>query len=212
MKKIAILTSGGDAPGMNAAIRAVEADPSHSIDNITDEITNFIKGTATGATVILATDSAIKMAESNVEIAKKIQQALREEESLMKLLSDHLGKRDAKKFKKKIDAAAKNTKLHQLKVKLFHHQYDSLQECVESTLNAFKHFNLDTLRMGKQLLKNEYTGKVIKTVAKGEVELAKHNIKKKIDKVVPTTKKPKIKPRTGVNAPLGEFIFGTNKK
>ena len=202
-------------------IQSVNANESHSIDGITDKVTKFLNGTTSAVTSIVGADVALKMADSNIEMAQKIKQLLESESGIMKSLSESLGKKDAAKFKKEIDAAAKNTKLHQLKVKLFRHKYDSLEECVNGTLNAFTHLGLDTITMAKRALKNEYTGTIVKTIAKGEVEVAKDKIKEKKNAAVaavkgklstPPAKKSKPQKTDGVHAPLSDFVTGKNKK
>ena len=205
---------------------AVKSNEDHPIDDITKKINTFISGTASSVTSIVGADLALKMADSNIEMAKKISQILQDESGLMKSLSNSLGKKDAVKFKKEIDAAAKNTKLHQLKVKLFRHKYDSLQDCVQGTFNAFNHLGWDTITMAKRALKNEYTGTVAKTVAKtvikGEVELGKQKVKDKVDtakskvkskveKIIPK-KQEKPQRTDGEYASATDFITGKNKK
>lgn len=200
-------------------MRKVKNNPDHPIDGITKKVSDFISGAATASAVIVATDVALKIADSNIEMAEQIRKALNEEEQLMSVLSKNLGKRDANKFKKEIDAAAKNTFLHQCKVKLFRHKYDTLQGCIQGTMDAFTHVGLDTLVMGKRLLKNPYTGTAIKTtvktVAAGEYELAKqkHGAKKQqkeLAKMQQHLDKESRKPvkTDGVHKPKNEFLFG----
>lgn len=209
---------------IDAEIRAVEADPKHPIDMITNDINTLLNGGATAA-IILGTEVAVKAAKSNIEVANRIKKALDDEKSLMKLLSDKLGKHGANSFKHKIDAAAKNTKLRQLKVRLLGHRYSSLQECVQSVFGAFKKFNLNTIILGGKLLANKNTRDVAKTVIKGELELKKmESNKKKREKQEEKDakkiekehnrkqKQQKEQPNTGVYAPMTDFLFGTNQK
>lgn len=164
-------------------IKAVKADPNRSIDETVKKVTDFISGTVSATTAIVGVDMATKIADSNIEMAKAIQNVLNEEKSIMDTLSKQLGKKDAKKFKKDIDAAAKNTALHRLKVSLFRKKYDSLQDCISGTFDAFKQISPKNFGLYNKLLKNEYTGKVIKTagktLVKGEVELAKQKHEEK---------------------------------
>lgn len=195
-------------------MRAVKANDEHSIDGIVKQVTDFTKNTASAATTIVAADTALKMADSNVTMAKALSKALSSETGLMEHLSKTLGTKDSVKFKKEIDAAAKNTILHRLKVTLFRHKYDSLKECVNGTFDAFTKLGWDSATMAKRALNNEYTGTAIKTTAKtvlkGEAELAKRDVSKKVKGMKNTVKsKFQKKPdKTGVNKPVGKFIFG----
>jgi hypothetical protein len=145
-------------------MRAVKANDEHSIDGIVKQVTDFTKNTASAATTIVAADTALKMADSNVTMAKALSKALSSETGLMEHLSKTLGTKDAVKFKKEIDAAAKNTILHRLKVTLFRHKYDSLKECVNGTFDAFTKLGWDSATMAKRALNNEYTGNRLRRI------------------------------------------------
>lgn len=164
-------------------IKAVEADPTRSVDGTIKKVTDFLSGTVSATTAIVAVDMATKIADSNIEMAQQIQKLLNEEAGIMETLSNQLGKKDAKKFKKDIDAAAKNTALHRLKVSLFRKKYDSLKGCIDGTFDAFKQLSPKHFGLYKKFLQNEYTGKIIKTagktLVKGEVELAKQKREEK---------------------------------
>lgn len=139
-------------------IRAVKANEKHPIDNLVKKVTDFTKGTVTAASVIVAADAAIKMADSNVEVAKMIRNALKTEEGVMESLSKALGKKDALKFQKEIDAAAKNTILHRLKVKLYRNKYNDLSSAIKGTINTLTHAgfrNVGEIKQDKKDLKSE---------------------------------------------------------
>ena len=198
---------------VESEIRAVKADESHSIDKITKQVSDFMKNTAEAATIIVTADVALKMADSNIEMAKSLSHILNEDKNIMENLNKHLGSKEASKFKKEIDAASKNTFLHKLKVTLFRHKYDNLKECVDGTLNAFTDLGWDTMTMAKRAWNNEYTGKIMKPAAKygaagaGEYVKAKakettQNIKSKF------TRTPKPQEPTGIHKPIGKFITG----
>jgi hypothetical protein len=202
---------------VESELRMVKNDAAHPIDNITKKVTAFINGSVGEAATIVTMDLATKIADSNIELARKIQTALNEEQSIMETISQNISKKDAKKFKKDIDVAAKNTKLHRLKVLLFRHKYDTLQECVQGTLDAFNHIGLDTITMGKRALKTEHLGTAIKTgaktVVKGEIELAKRERAEKRDE---RRFKKEIKHSTKYaddpqHASARDFIFGKTK-
>lgn len=192
------------------AINNLKNDASYSIEDIMKQATDFIKGNISAATSIVTTEVAVKMANSNLEIAKNIKNMLDNEKDTMESLTKSLGKKDAKKFKNQIDAAAKNTKLHQLKVLVCRQKYDSLQECIQSVMKSFQQVDGGTIRMAKRALDNEYTGKTIKTVAgtvvKGKVEQGTQKIKEKTAGWF--QRKPKPEKTTGVHKPAMDFITG----
>ena len=202
---------------VESEIRAVKADENHSINDTVREVAEFTKNTVNAATTIVAADTALKMADSNIEMAKKLSAMLNNDKAIMANLSKQLGEKDATKFKKEIDAASKNTFLHKVKVKLFRHKYDSLKECIEGTMNAFTDIGWDTATMARRALNNEYTGKVIKatgkTIISGEKELAKKKVDEKVNKIKNSvqskfTPKPKPPKTAGVHKPIGDFIRG----
>lgn len=201
-------------------IRMVKANEKHPIDKIVKSITGFLGGTLKATGVIVGSDVAIKMAESNVTTAKVISQTLKLDESFMQELSKTLGEKDAMKYQKRVDAAAKNTILTRLKIKVLRRQYEDAQSCVDATISSLTHggFMNPLTDMGRKFLQNEYTGKVIKTTGKTAVkgavgavkDEAKYAIDKKVDKILD----PKQKRAKGTDEykSAGEFFTGKKKK
>ena len=154
-------------------IRSVKADEKHPIENITKKVNDFTKGFVTELSVTVAADAALKMADSNVAMAKLLSKTLKDEEGVMEGLVKALGKRDAIKFQKEIDAAAKNTLLHQLKVKIFRHKYDNLKSCIDGTIKTMTHAGFREVKEVKgdiKSLKADYkAGKISKEEYKARI-------------------------------------------
>ena len=103
-------------------MRAERDGEQHPIDAKIHEYEERLKNIGLAQGSIVAADVAIKMAESNVDTAKKIQRGLRSDSKLMDQLCKSLGDKEAGKFKKSIDAAARNSIFTRLKVKIRHQQ------------------------------------------------------------------------------------------
>lgn len=201
-------------------IRMVKANEKHPIKKIVDQVTTFLGGTLKATGVIVGSDMAIKMAESNVMTAKVISQTLRLDESFMEELSKTLGEKDATNYQKRVDAAAKNTLLTRLKIKVLRRQYESAQDCVNATINSLSHggFMNPLTDMGRKFLNNEYTGTALKQTTKSAIKGAKDAVKgevrdvidKKVDKIID----PKQKRLNGTDEykSVGEFFTGNKKK
>lgn len=134
-------------------IRAVKNNESTPVDGLVKKVTDFMKGTATKVSVTVAAETALRMADSNIDSAKVLREVLRREEGVMETLSKALGKKDAMKFEKEINAAAKNTLLHRLKVRLFRHKYDSLADCIKGTVSSLTGAGFHTAEEYKRLKK-----------------------------------------------------------
>ena len=151
-------------------IRLVKNNENHPVDELISTITNKLKGTVGAATMIITADAAVKIADSNVEVAKKLSQLLKNEEGIMAELSKTLGKKGANAFKRDIDAAAKCTMLHRLKVKLFRYKYDSLADAIHGTINSLTHAGFqdvkDLKKIKKMIAKNRRDGVIDRKTAK----------------------------------------------
>ena len=168
-------------------IRSVKANADHPIDGLVEKVTGFLKGTVTSSATIVAADLALKIADSNMELAKVLKVALKEESTIMETLSKSLGKRRAEKFRKEIDAAAKNTMLHRLKVRLFRKRYDNIHEVIQGTIRAFTHAGFATKAEVKEkmrdLKQDRKDGKISKDQYKSDMrdlKNAKKDAKKEI--------------------------------
>ena len=149
-------------------IRIVKKDESHPLDALVAKVTDTLKGAATSASVIIAADAAIKIADSNVNAAKMLKNLLKSDIGVMDGLSKALGKRGANAFKKDIDAAAKNTLLHRLKVKIYRHKYDDLMSAIRGTINSLTHAGFQDVKDLKAVKKMIKTNKDIDKATKKE--------------------------------------------
>ena len=183
---------------INTEINAVQADPNRSIDSLVSKVTEFIGKDISAAASIVGAKLAVNVADSNIEMAKALSNILDEEKGIMDTLSKNLGTGKANSIKKSIDAAAKNTKLHQLKVWVFRKKSATLQECISKTFKSFSSLfdmglqafgNKDLrktaiegykiYRQGNKYIKEEErnAAKNAKAQAKAEKEAEKNRIK-----------------------------------
>ncbi len=143
---------------IDKAIRDVKSNEEHPVDHLVKKVTDFTKRTATGVSAIVAAETAVRMAESNVETAKLLRKALKDDEGIMRSLSNSLGEKDALKVKRKIDEASKRTLLYRLKAKVIGHKYESLGECIKSVISTLTHEgyrDLSKIKDAKKSLKDD---------------------------------------------------------
>ena len=199
---------------VDAEIRKVKADETHPIDDVVNEITGFLSGTVKATGTIVVADTAVKIAESNVKAARAINRALNMNDDFLKSLAAECGEKDAMKFKKRVNAAAKNTVLTRLKIKILHREYDYLSDCAGSTLDSLKKggFLNPMTKMGRQFRKNQYTGKVIKTAQDSVIKAGKEELRRaagqELDKRLHPKKHEKMKNREGEYKSLSSFVMG----
>ena len=158
-------------------IKKSEAEEGYPVDNVIKKITDKAKNIAGSTGVIMSADAAMKIAESNVQAARVLNGALNTDYGLMDKLSKALGEKDASKFKKRVGAAARNTKLTRLKIHIMRRQYDSIQDCVKSTLASVLN---PMSSVTKHLKNNEDTAAarrvVINSAKKGAINAAKQKL------------------------------------
>jgi hypothetical protein len=187
-------------------IKAVKADGNHPIDAITKKVNDFLGNAVGGVKAVFATDLGVKIAESNIQAAKVISTYLNNSKTAMQELSKSLGDKEAAKFKKRVDNASKETILNRLKIRIFHKQYESLEDCIKSTAQTLsdipqigqliggnKDDKMRALKAGSmanKLVKSTGVGDAVapvaKDVKKGIISGAKDYAKRRIvDKVKP---------------------------
>jgi hypothetical protein len=146
----------------------------------------------------------------------------------MQELSKSLGDKEAAKFKKRVDNASKETILNRLKIRIFHKQYESLEDCIKSTaqtltdipqigqlLGGDKDDKMRALKAGSmanKLVKSTGVGDAVapvaKDVKKGIISGAKDYVKRRIvDKVKPVDDIEKDEHQSIVS-----FVRGKKKK
>lgn len=204
-------------------IRAERDGDQHPIDAKIHEYEERLKNIGLAQGSIVAADVAIKMAESNVNVAKMIQTALRKDNGLMNQLVASLGAKEAGKVKKTIDAAAKNSIFTRLKVKIRGRQYHDAEECINATITELKNggFANPFTFLGRNQLNNQYTKgytrAAIKSGAAGAKDAVGDTVNKKgadfVHKLF--TGKSKTEKKRNQDAEYtaaGDFLFGGAKR
>ena len=169
-------------------IRALKSNENHPIEELTKKVGDFLKNTTGAVTATVGAELAIKMADSNIDAAKGLRLLLKQDTGILESLSKSLGKKNTEKLQKEINAAAKRTILHRLKVKVFRHKYDTLGDCVSSVISACTHAgfrDISEIKSDMKQLKKDYKdGKITRNQYelllnsyKGEKEKAKENMK-----------------------------------
>lgn len=243
-KKITVKDYRNVMAQYDAMIKELEAGMRNA-DNMSDtkykELTNkassFLANTLKSTSVIVSADAALKMAQSNIDIAKIINKSLKSDLGIMETLERELGSaKAAEKYQKKIAGCSKKISMQRLIVKLRNKKYDCAKDACAAAMNDLKSVASGKVwknpAMAKQLKDNENTGKVVKAAttvgkevvkagAKGAAmagkEIAKDKVdeaKKKVtDKV--TNKVDKFmdtKRGEGVNKKARDFIMGGTKE
>ena len=120
-----------------------------SIDNANEEKANEIvektkkviatatKNLGEPVTAIVSVDLALRMAESNTDVAKMINGMLEKENGLMDKISSQIGKERAEDFKKKIKSSTHKISLHRMKVRLLGQWHRGLSSSVGRTVQDF---------------------------------------------------------------------------
>lgn len=182
-----------------------KADDKYGLDKIISDAKDFLGKTLTTSSVIVTSDVAIKMAESDQNIAKGINLILKNDKKTMSELEKSLGKKETKNFKKRINSAAKFSTLTQLKIKILRRKYDTLEDCVKSTISDLSKggFMNPFTRMGKLFRSNEDTKQVVKAAEKASIAAGKGAIKGTVQAVMD-------------NSPVGKYkqkkVEEANKK
>lgn len=204
-------------------IRAERNGEEHPIDAKIHEYETRLKNIGLAQGSIVAADVAIKMAESNVNVAKTIQTALRRDNGIMDQLVTSLGAKEAGKVKKTIDAAARNSILTRLKVKIRGRQYHDAEECISATITELKNggFANPFTFLGRNQLNNQYTKgytrAAIKSGVVGAKDAAVDTVKKKGGDFVHKlftgkSKTEKKRDQDAEYSSLGDFMLGGVKK
>ena len=190
--------------------------------NATDCISQTVKSTG----MIVTADAALKMAQSNISIAKIINKGLKSDLGLMETLERELGSaKAAKKYQKKIAGCSRKISLQRLIVKFKKKEYDCAKDACAAAIKDLKSVATGrvwkNVSMTKHLIDNENTGKVIKTAAnagKGAIKIGakgasmavKEMIKDKRDEK--RKEKEEKKRNKGINKSAADFIRGRTKE
>ena len=151
-----------------AELRKAKADENHSLSGIIKEFEEATKKKIEPTSLIDTSDLALKMAESDQNTARALKLALKQDESFLKQLEKNFGKREANKFKKRIDAAAEMTRLTRLMITIRGTRCKNIQTAIDSSTKGFIKggFINPFTRAGRLMWKNRETREINTTVVK----------------------------------------------
>lgn len=113
------------------------------IDDVVKSVKNLVSKDLKGIVSVVAPSVAMKLASSNLEVAKGIRSSLENDKRLMKELEEQIGKRQTKKFMKDIKRAATQdtsriSRLYMSLYELRHGKADTLQDCFNQIYGEFQ--------------------------------------------------------------------------
>ena len=121
--------------GMRNAENMKESKFKELMKNATDCISQTVKSTG----MIVTADAALKMAQSNITIAKIINRGLKSDLGIMETLERELGSaKAAKKYQKKIAGCSRKISLQRLIVKFKKKEYDCAKDACVAAVNDLK--------------------------------------------------------------------------
>ena len=207
--------------GMRNAENMKESKFKELMKNATDCIAQTVKSTG----MIVTADAALKMAQSNISMAKIINRGLKSDLGLMETLERELGSaKAAKKYQKKIAGCTRRISMQRLIVKLRKKNYECAKDACVAAVNDLKSVATGRIwknvSMAKHLKDNENTGKVVKTatnVGKGAIKIgakgASMAVKEMIkDKQYEKRKEKEKKRNKGIYKNGFDFIMGGTKE
>ena len=207
--------------GMRNAENMKESKFKELMKNATDCISQTVKSTG----MIVTADAALKMAQSNISIAKIINRGLKSDLGLMETLERELGSaKAAKKYQKKIAGCSRKISLQRLIVKFKKKEYDCAKDACAAAVNDLKSVATGrvwkNVSMTKHLIDNENTGKVIKTAAnagKGAIKIGAKGASMAVKEIINDKREEKRKEKEkkrnkGINKNGFDFIMGGTKE
>lgn len=149
-------------------LRKAKADENHGLSGIIKEFEEAAKKKIEPASLIVTSELALKIAESDQNSARALKVALNHDKAFMEQLEKNFGKREANKFKKRIDNASEMTVLTRLMITLRGTRCKNIQTAVRSTTEGFIKggFIAPWKRTGRLMWKNKETRQINKTVLK----------------------------------------------
>ena len=208
--------------GMRNAENMKESKFKELMKNATDCISQTVKSTG----MIVTADAALKMAQSNISVAKIINKGLKSDLGLMETLERELGSaKAAKKYQKKIAGCSRKISLQRLIVKFKKKEYDCAKDACAAAIKDLKSVVTGrvwkNVSMTKHLIDNENTGKVIKTAAnagKGAIKIGAKGASMAVKEIINDKReekrkeKEKNKRNKTINKSASDFIMGRTKE
>ena len=208
--------------GMRNAENMKESKFKELMKNATDCFAQTVKSTG----MIVSADAALKMAQSNISIAKIINKGLKSALGLMEILERELGSaKAAKKYQKKIAGCSRKISLQRLIVKFKKKEYDCAKDACAAAIKDLKSVVTGrvwkNVSMTKHLIDNENTGKVIKTAAnagKGAIKIGAKGASMAVKEIINDKREEKRKEKEEkkrnkvINKSAADFIRGRTKE
>ena len=208
--------------GMRNAENMKESKFKELMKNATDCISQTVKSTG----MIVTADAALKMAQSNITMAKIINRGLKSDLGIMETLERELGSaKAAKKYQKKIAGCSRKISLQRLIVKFKKKEYDCAKDACAAAIKDLKSVVTGrvwkNVSMTKHLIDNENTGKVIKNAAnagKGAIKIGAKGASMAVKEIINDKReekrkeKEKNKRNKTINKSASDFIMGRTKE
>lgn len=124
---------------LNSKIKVGSGD----LTELKTKINDLIKKPAKAYASVIGPELALRLASSNIEIAKGIQSILQKDTSILSTMENEVGKREAKKFERQINNAANRdtswlSHAYMLKYELFHGKARTLEDCVKQIFSELE--------------------------------------------------------------------------
>lgn len=163
-------------------LRKAKADETYDLSGIIRELNNVIDKKVEPASLIVTSEVALKMAESDQNTARALKVTLEHDKSFLEALEKEFGHGEAKRFKKRIDNAAKMTTLTKLMITLRGTRCKNIESCLKTTTTELRRggFINPFSRIGRMMWKNKETREINKTITKNTPSYVAGTVKGKV--------------------------------
>lgn len=146
----------------------------------TSKIVEKFNNTIKAGSTIVATNTVLKWARSNKDVAITIKRAIDNNEAIIYSLEQQLGKKEAKKFRKDINALSRTISLRKQMLKLIYKKQSALEaseSSIAELVQGLIGIPLRNRKMASQIKNSDelkgikkYTGSVGKGIVKGKMQ------------------------------------------
>ena len=161
----------------------LNGDEKEAFNNFREQIkNNVIDKKVEPASLIVTSEVALKMAESDQNTARALKVTLEHDKSFLEALEKEFGHGEAKRFKKRIDNAAKMTTLTKLMITLRGTRCKNIESCLKTTTTELRRggFINPFSRIGRMMWKNKETREINKTITKNTPSYVAGTVKGKV--------------------------------
>lgn len=168
-------------------LHELRKDETTDIDKLVSDIKECLDKSFNAATILYTVDACEKLALSNQETAKSISNYLNNDLELMNKIEQEIGRKDAEKFKKTIDRAAKGSILIKMRTMLYKKKYNNLMDVNNEMTKGLNNIIsgspkaqdlINVYKINKNIKKNETLGSIYQDVKDG-YKKGKKKIKEK---------------------------------